>query len=131
MKYREGKVRAAKPVSHADGPTSTINDPAKFPNKGKSGKGKYENGVIDQKEGATFTCNETLIPTPNANRPAPMSKLIKADKDRVSISEHETTGDLTVSQTGSGGPTDRPYPLAKSYEKKGRGDATEPKRGER
>jgi hypothetical protein len=119
MKMPAGKFKAAKPVPHADGPVNTINDPAKFPNKGKFSGKTPANGVIMEAKGPIFTCNETHIPTMNADVPS-KEKELKNSKGRVNISEHETTGDLTVSQRGSGEPTDRPYPLARSYEKSGK-----------
>lgn len=131
MKYPTGKFKAAKPVTQANGPTFDENDPAKFGNKGKTSGKTPSNGVVDEKVGPTFTENSTHIPTMNADKPAPMSKLIKADKSTVEIGEHETASDLTASQSGSGGPTDRPYALARSYEKSGNRDKTEPKRAQR
>jgi hypothetical protein len=122
MMYRKGKIEAKGVVPHADGPVNTINDPAKFPNKGKFSGKTPANGVIDEAVGPVFTTNSTHIPTMNADKPAPESKQLKTARSTVDIKEHETTGDLTVSQRGSGEPTDRPYPLARSYEKKGKMD---------
>ena len=129
MKMRTGKIHPAKPVSHADGPVNTINDPAKFPNKGKTSGKTPANGVVMEAKGPTFTCNETHIPTMNADKPA-KEKELKNSRGRVDIKEHETTGDLTVTQRGSGEPTDRPYPLARSYEKSGKKGSV-PNRAER
>lgn len=132
MKMRTGKVEAKGVVSHAVGPVNTINDAAKFPNKGKTSGKTPANGVVNEAEGPTFTCNETHIPAMNADKPAPMSKAIKSAMDHdLNVSEHETAGDKTATKAGSAGirgshmadePTDRAYPLKRSYEKGGRSD---------
>jgi len=120
MKMHTGKIKAKGVVPHANGPTRTINDAAKFHGAGKI-TGKYENGVISQKAGAIFTENSTHIPSMNPSKHG-SEKELKSNKSTVSIKEHMTTEDLTVTQKGSGEPTDRPYPLAKSYEKSGKTD---------
>jgi hypothetical protein len=119
MKHPAGKVHAAKPISQVVGPTFDKNDPAKIKNTTRASGKTKSNGVVDEATGPVFTCNETHIPSMNADIPA-KEKEMKNAEGRVNISEHETTGDLTVSQRGSGEPTDRPYPLARSYEKSGK-----------
>jgi len=129
----KGKYEAKKPVGGTQfGTTIHDSNAGKFRNKGiKTGKIPV-NGVEDgMPHGATFIENSTHIDTPNADKPAPESKLLKAEKGLVRIKDHDTSCDLTASQeSGNGGPTDRPYPLAKSYEKSGRKDRSEPKRAE-
>jgi hypothetical protein len=70
-----GKTHPAKPISQATGPTYTVNDPAKFGNKGKSsGKIKPKGVETDDSMGA-LRPNSTHIPTMNADKPAPESKV--------------------------------------------------------
>ncbi len=98
----------------ASGPVFTKNDPAKFHGPGKSSGKTPANGVVDgSPHGITFTCNETHIPTMNAD---------KAPKESKSMGEHkgedpyEKSLAKNASDVGSSGgqPT---YSLKKSYEK--------------
>jgi hypothetical protein len=66
------KIHPAKPVSHANGPTSTINSPAKFQN-GTKAKMKPAKPVVEAK-GPVFTENSTHIPTMNADKAPKESK---------------------------------------------------------
>lgn len=113
-------------VPQAPGATFTRNDPAKFPNHGQASGKTPSNGVVREGEGPTITCNETLIPTPNADKP-PKYKHI-ADKKGIFQPEN-TSGELTASEAGDGGPCDRKYPLARSYEKHGVHERSEPRMG--
>jgi hypothetical protein len=118
------KVHPTGIVEHANGPTSTINDPAKFPNKGKTTGKTPSNGVEDAKTGPTFTCNSTHIPTMNADKAPKESKTIASKQGgAINIKTHETAGDLTASQTGDGMPTNKPYPLKDRYDKSGSKDS--------
>lgn len=108
------------------GPTVTLNDAAKFHGAGKTSGKTPSNGVVREGEGPTITCNETLIPTPSADKAAKTSKLIAARDGH--FSPESTAGDLTATESGSGGPCDRTYPLARSYEKHGAKDRAEPKK---
>lgn len=110
-------------VPQKPGPVFTKNDPAKFSGPGKTSGKTPSNGVVNEGEGPTITCNETLIPTPNADKPAKESKVI-SDRASHSFKPTDTAGDKTATQSGSGSPTDRPYPLATRYDKHG---ATESK----
>lgn len=113
-------------IPQAKGPTFTQNDAAKFPNHGQATGKTPANGVIREGEGPTITCNETLIPTPSADVPAKYKHI--ADK-KGTFQPEATVAKLTASEAGEGGPCDRPYPLARSYEKHGVHELTEPKKG--
>lgn len=83
------KIHPAKPVSHANGPTSTINSPAKFQN-GTKAKMKPAKPVVEAK-GATITENSTHIPSMSADKKPKESKVLgekkwfdpHSDKDRT------------------------------------------------
>jgi hypothetical protein len=122
-----GKVDGTSAI-HAQetGPTLIKNDPAKFHGAGKTHGKTPANGVIEQGHGAIFHCNETHIPTMNADKPPRDSKSI-GEKGGL-FKPVEEAGHLTASQVGSGGPTDREYPLRKEYDKRGRTIAKEPKK---
>lgn len=105
-------------VSQRPGETFVVNDHAKFDGRGKISGKTPANGVEEQGHGPTFTCNETLIPTPNADKTAKESKLI-ASRTGV-FKPEDTADDKTASQpSGEGGPTDRSYPLRARYDKHG------------
>jgi hypothetical protein len=93
----KGKIHPKGIVSQATGPTFTENDAAKFDNHGKT-KGKtMANGIVSEGKGPTITCNETHIPTMNADKPAPMSKVKKTGKGTdvfgaAKPSEHDFPG---------------------------------------
>lgn len=112
MAHSAGKVRAAKPISQATGPTFDKNDPAKFKGEGKTRGKTMSNGVVSEAKGATFTCNETHIPTMNADKPAPESKVksTKTEKEFAPINRKPSNSDSPVVTTP-------PYPLAKEYRK--------------
>lgn len=105
------KFKAAKPISQVPGATFEENDPAKF-NRGSTRGKTMSNGVEDQSKGATFTCNETHIPTMNADKPAKGSKVI-SDKKAPEFNPHSRK------PSGSNEPmvTTPPYPLKKEYRK--------------
>jgi hypothetical protein len=114
------KIHPGGIVPHADGPTSTINDPAKFHGEGKRSGKTPSNGVEDHKLGPVFNTNSTHIPTMNADKPAKESKVIADHKGGAgSFKPTDTSGDLTSSQMGDGEPTNKPYPLKSSYDKVG------------
>jgi hypothetical protein len=110
------KIHPRGIVATKPGPTITKNDPAKFHGAGKTSGKTPSNGVVKEGEGPTITCNETLIPTPNADK-APMKTKVVASRGDGPISLTNTASQLTASQGGSGGPTDPPYALDKSYPK--------------
>jgi hypothetical protein len=93
----KGKIRATNVISQKVGPTFTENDPAKFKGEGKT-KGKtMANGIVSEGKGPTITCNETHIPTMNADKPAPESKVKKESKgtdvfDAPKPSNHDFPG---------------------------------------
>lgn len=103
------------------GPTVTLNDAAKFGGAGKTSGKTPSNGVVREGEGPTITCNETLIPTPSADKAPKGSKLIASRTG--AYTPDATAGDKTATCGGDGGPEDRPYPLARSYEKHGKTEA--------
>ena len=107
------KFKAAKPVTQATGATFTENDPAKFKGEGKSRGKTMSNGVEDQSKGATFTCNETHIPTMNADKPAKESKVISDKK----APEFNPFGRKPCDANDEPVCTTPPYPLKKEYRK--------------
>jgi len=111
-----GKVKASNVTSQKVGPVFDENDPAKFTNKGKAHGKTPANGVETQVHGATFTENSTHIPTMNADKPA-KEKELSSKKWFDPHTDAESADALTASKGGSGSPTERPYPLKKSYEK--------------
>jgi hypothetical protein len=112
-----GKVSGSDAiVATKPGATITKNDPAKFHGAGKTSGKTPSNGVVDEATGPTITCNRTHIPTPNADKPAKSSKVI-ASRSGSSFRVPNTSGDLTASQTGSGGPSNKPYGLKTRYDK--------------
>ena len=111
-----GKVKATNVISQKEGPTFDSNDPAKFPNKGKAHGKTMSNGVETWVPGPTFTCNSTHIPTMNADKPA-KEKELASKKWFDPHTDAESADALTASKGGSGSPTERLYPLKKSYEK--------------
>jgi hypothetical protein len=112
------KIHPRGIVATKPGPTVTKNDPAKFHGAGKTSGKTPSNGVVHEGEGPTITCNRTLIDSPNADK-APMKTKVVASRGDGPITLTKTSGDLTASQTGSGGPTNQPYCLQKSYPKHG------------
>lgn len=114
------KIHPKKPVAGTQfGTTIHNSDPAKFKSGGH--RGSKPNGVISQHTGEVFTENSTHIPSMNADKSPRESKVAKEHSTSVKLSEHDTACKLTATQSGSGGPTDRPYGLKDSYGKKGRG----------
>jgi hypothetical protein len=116
-----GKVHPGGIVPKAPGPTVTKNDPAKFHGAGKtSGKPDSDNTIVSEREGPTLTLNRTHIPSTDADKSPKVSKQIS---ERTGTYKPEDTAcDKTASQMDGGGPTDRPYPLAKRYDKHGKTD---------
>jgi hypothetical protein len=112
------KVHPTGVVPHAVGPVNNINDAAKFTNKGSFSGKTPANGVEEQAKGCIFHENSTHIPTMNADKPAKESKVISS-RAGGAFGMTDTSSDLTASQTGDGGPTNKPYPLAQRYDKKG------------
>lgn len=115
----KGKIHPKGIVSHATGPTNTINDPAKFHGAGKT-TGKPDGGAEivhgSPTGGDTFTVNRAAIGSfPNADKAPPKDK-VKSEKCGT-YSPEDTAKDKTASQEGPGGPKDRPYPLKTSYAK--------------
>jgi hypothetical protein len=100
----------------ATGPTFTKNDPAKFKGAGKTSGKTAANGVVSQHTGVVFTTNSTHIPTPNADKPAKLSKVIREGKGDH-LPAHGDSKDASTEGTGGGRPH---YPLKSSYEKRGR-----------
>lgn len=112
-----GKIHPKKPVTHAVGPTYTVNDPAKFSGAGKS-KGKtMSNGVVDHAKGATYTANTTPIKMGNADKPAKSSKSMGEKSWFDPHSSNTSVKQRTATQDGSGSPTTPAYPLKKEYRK--------------
>ncbi len=114
--HPSGKFKAAKPIATAVGPIRTANDPAKFGNKGQRSGKDPANGIVPEAKGPTFTANETHIPSTDANKPA-KEKELTSKKWFDPHETNDTAGEKTDSQSGSGGPTDRPYDLKKEYRK--------------
>lgn len=119
MKQRSGKIKPNGIVEQANGPVFDKNDPAKFHGAGKSSGKTSSNGVVAEASGPIFHENSTHIPTMNADKPS-KEKGMGSAKGHVNIKDHDTACDKTATQSGSGGPTDAPYALAKSYEKSGK-----------
>lgn len=120
---RSGKIHPKGVVPHAVGPVNNINDAAKFHSAPKGGR-TPSNGVEEQAKGAVFHCNETLIPTPSADKAPKESKVIASHQGgSINIGSHKTSGDLTASQEGDGAPTNKPYPLKDRYDKHGTKDS--------
>lgn len=110
------KIHPKKPVGGTQfGTTLSNSDPAKFKN-GSHG-GTKSNGVVAQAKGAVFTENSTLIPSMNADKAPKTSKVTKSSNGQIKLSEHDTACQATATQSGSGGPTTRAYPLKTSYGK--------------
>ena len=117
-----GKVRPQGVNTQATGPVFTCNDPAVGKTFGEkrgktSGKPASGNTVIHEGEGPTITHNGTPIEQPFANVEPRITKQL-AEKAST-FRPLETAGELTASQSGSGGPADHAYFLSKSYDKKG------------
>lgn len=117
-----GKIRPDGVVPQGEGATFTCNDPVVGRTFGESrgkttGKPDSDNTIIAQAEGPTITCNDPAITQPDADVKPTISKQIAEDVS--TFRPLETAGELTATQSGSGGPTDHPYFLEKSYDKKG------------
>lgn len=98
----------------ATGPVFTKNDPAKFKGAGKASGKTPANGIeVGPTGGMTWTENSTHIPTMNADKPAPMSKVKKTGKW---FDPHSEASAKDASTVGSGGGLSS-YPLKSSYEK--------------
>jgi hypothetical protein len=106
----KGKIKPKGVVSHANGPTSTINDPAKFKNGGGS-KTMSGKTVVSEAAGPTITYNKTHIPTMNADKPAPMSKSMG---DKKWFDPHTASMPLNASEGHTSPPKS---PLKTSYPK--------------
>ena len=116
------KIRPDGVVPQATGATFTCNDPIvgrTFGEKRGKTEGKPASGdtVITEQPGPTLTCNDPALTQPNADVFPRISKQLAEDVS--TFRPLETAGELTASQSGSGGPTDHPYFLEKSYDKKG------------
>jgi len=113
----KGKIEPKKPIGGTQfGTTIEKSDPAKFRSGGKVSGKTPANDVVAQKVGATFTANETHIPSMDADKPPMATKILNSDGKWL-FKPTDTACDLTASQRGSGEPTDHPYLLKKSYEK--------------
>lgn len=106
-------------VSQKPGPVFTENDPAKFHGEGKRSGKTPSNGVEQGPHGTTFLVNSTHIPTPNADKPAKESKVIKTGPGDHLPAEGDCK-DASTEGTGGGLPH---YPLKDSYEKGSRSHA--------
>jgi hypothetical protein len=124
------KIRPAGVVPQGAGPTFTCNDPIvgkTFGEKRGKTEGKFKatygashgtgSTVVKEKTGPTITCNDPPLTQPYADVKPVISKQIAEDVS--TFRPLETAGELTATQSGSGGPTDHPYFLEKSYDKKG------------
>lgn len=113
------KIHPKGIVAVKAGPTITKNDPAKFRGAGKtSGKMDGAKQIVHQATGPTLTCNESHIPAMNADVPSKHKQL--GERATGGFKPTDTATDKTASQHGSGGQSDRPYPLQRSYEKHGK-----------
>lgn len=109
------------------GPTITKNDPAKFRSAGKtSGKMDGAKQVVHQATGPTLTCNESHIPAMNADVPSKHKQL--GVRSTSGFKPQQTVASKTATQSGSGAPSDREYPLKKSYEKSGAHSSQSPRK---
>lgn len=106
-----GKIKARNITSQKVGPTFDANDPAKFTNHGKTSGKTMANGIEDQAKGAVFTCNETHIPTMNADKPVLMSKQLT---DKKWFDPHSTNKTRDADEPVK---TNAPYNLKTSYRK--------------
>lgn len=113
-----GKIHPKKPVSHAVGPVYTTNDSAKFKGPGKTSGKTMSNGVVEEKVGPVFTENSTHIPTMNADKPAPATKILTSGKDEK-FNPMKSKVNLVSQRTASakGGESTPSYPLKKEYRK--------------
>ena len=113
-----------KPGGSQFGTTIEHSDPAKFRNTGSSQKKKGSGGdtIMCGPHGTTFVEDSSHIKMPNADTRPKESKTISETKGTVSTKNRETAGSATVSQSGSGGPSTRAYPLSRDYEKSGKTD---------
>lgn len=111
---QHGKIHPKGIVEQAKGPTFTENDPAKFHGPGKTHGKTPANGVESGPHGTTFLVNSTHIPTPNADKPAKESKVIKTSDSAEFVPDHECCKDASTEGT-SGGKEE--YELKSSYEK--------------
>lgn len=110
---QHGKIHPKGIVEQAKGPTFTENDPAKFHGAGKTSGKTPANGVESGPHGTTFLVNSTHIPTPNADKPAKESKVMKTGSGDHLPAEGDCK-DASTEGTGGGLPH---YPLKSSYEK--------------
>lgn len=115
----KGKIKPNGIVTHATGPTNTINDPAKFHGPGKSHGKIAANGVeCGPSGGVTFIKNSAAIGSfPNADK-APKSSKVEKEGGMEVFAITDTAKDKTASQEGAGGAHDRPYPLKDRYQKR-------------
>lgn len=108
-----GKIHPKGIVPQKAGPVFTTNDPLKFHGAGKTSGKTPANGIESGPHGTTFLVNSTHIPTPNADRPAPESKVRKSGKGE---DPHQPSTAKDASTEGTGGGLTH-YPLKSSYEK--------------
>jgi hypothetical protein len=124
------KIRPDGVNPQHEGPTITCNDPIigkTFGEKRGKSEGKFKptygashgtgSTVVKEKEGPTLTENKSHIEQPNADVFPRISKQIAEDVS--TFRPLETAGELTATQSGSGGPADHHYFLEKEYDKKG------------
>jgi hypothetical protein len=124
------KIRPAGVVPQGTGPTFTCNDPIvgkTFGEKRGKTEGKFKpsygashgtgSTVVTEKTGPTLTVNKPALTQPYADVKPVISKQIAEEVSK--FRPLETAGELTATQSGSGGPTDHPYFLSKEYDKKG------------
>lgn len=110
---QHGKIHPKGIVPQKPGPVFTENDAAKFHGEGKTHGKTPANGVESGPHGTTFLVNSTHIPTPNADKPAKESKVIKTGPGDH-LPAHGDCKDASTEGTGGGLPH---YPLKASYEK--------------
>jgi hypothetical protein len=111
---QHGKIHPKGIVEQAKGPTFTENDPAKFHGAGKTSGKTPSNGVESGPHGTTFLTNSTHIRTPNADKPAKLSKVIHSADSADFLPEHGDCKDASTEGTGGG---KNEYELKHSYEK--------------
>lgn len=109
-----GKIKAKGVVSHANGPTSTINDPAKFSNKGKFTGKTPSNGVETRVNGPTLNVNSTHLPSMKAGNHGKNKSM--GEKTAEQFCPMDTKVNTVPQRTASGGSTPS-YPLKKDYRK--------------
>ncbi|HEY5211801.1 MAG TPA: hypothetical protein VIJ38_02135 [Acidobacteriaceae bacterium] len=113
----KGKIHPGGIVKHATGPTFTENDPAKFPNKGKTtGKPDGVSTVDRQRTGPTFTEHSPLFEFPNADTHPKSSKVIASSNTKGF--DLTATAKTRIASGGSG--FDGNAGLKESYPKSGK-----------